>query len=205
MNLNLEQKKLITATPGGVMLVRGVAGSGKTTVAVHRAGYLLNNYCLDESDRVLLVTYNNTLVKYLRYLYEKVNVEEGEYVSLFCPSKSQGDIMTIDSLFYRYYCNLFDQSQRREQMFNNNNKRYQVIKSCIAELAKKFKETNILDPKNANFLLDEIDWIRSCNFMELSEYQNVDRLGRIPVCREDPGHLQQGRKGKTVAAPGAAG
>ncbi len=178
MNLNLEQKKLITTTPGGAMLVRGVAGSGKTTVAVHRAGYLLNNYCLDESDRVLLVTYTNTLVKYLRYLYEKVNVEGEGYVSLFGPSKSQVDIMTIDSLFYRYYCNLFEKSQRRVLMFNNNTKKFPLIKNCIAELAKKFKDTNILDPKNANFLLNEIDWIRSCNYMELSEYQSVDRLGR---------------------------
>jgi DNA helicase-2/ATP-dependent DNA helicase PcrA len=178
MHLNLEQKRLITATPSGATLVRGVAGSGKTTVAVHRAGYLLNNYCLGESDRVLLVTYNKTLVKYLRHLYEKVNVEEGAYVNLFGPSQSQVDITTIDSIFYRYYCSLFPKSQRREQLYGNNNKKYQVIRNCIAELAKKFEDTNILDPKNASFLLDEIDWIRSCNYMELSEYQNVDRLGR---------------------------
>lgn len=179
MQLNIEQRKLVTAVPnGGAMLVRGVAGSGKTTVAVHRAGYLLNNYCLDESDRILLVTYNRTLVKYLRYLHDKVNVEEEGYISLFGPSQSQVDIMTIDSLFYRYYCSLFEPSQRRELLFGNSGKKYQVINSCIAELAKKFKHTNILDPQNAVFLLDEIDWIRSCNYMELSEYQNVDRLGR---------------------------
>src|SRR5690606_22837602 len=141
---------------GGAMLVRGVAGSGKTTVAVHRAGYLLNNYCLDESDRILLVTYNRTLVKYLRYLHDKVNVEEEGYISLFGPSQSV-DIMTIDSLFYRYYCSLFEPSQRRELLFGNSGKKYQVINSCIAELAKKFKHTNILDPQNAVFLLDEID------------------------------------------------
>lgn len=175
MNLNLEQKKLITATPSGAMLVRGVAGSGKTTVAVHRAEFLLNNYCLDESDRVLLVTFNNTLVKYLRYLYDKVNVEGEGYASLFGPSKSQVDILTIDSLFYRYYCKYF--SSRLELLYDNN-KKYPVIKNCIAELAKKFPDVNILDPKHATFLLDEIDWIRSCNYMELAEYQHVDRLGR---------------------------
>lgn len=175
MNLNIEQKKLITATPSGAMLVRGVAGSGKTTVAVHRAEFLLNNYCLDESDRVLLVTFNNTLVKYLRYLYDKVNIEGEGYASLFGPSKSQVDILTIDSLFYRYYCKYF--SSRLELLYENN-KKYQVIKNCIAELAKKFQEVNLLDSKHVTFLLDEIDWIRSCNYMELSEYQHVDRLGR---------------------------
>lgn len=178
MNLNLEQKKLITAIPGGATLVRGVAGSGKTTVAVHRAEFLLNNYCLDEADRILLVTYNNTLVKYLRHLYDKVNGDEERYASLFGPSKSQVDIMTIDSLFQRGYYRFFKESQRRELLYGNNSTKYEIVKNCIAELQKKFKDTNILDPKNAAFLLDEMDWIRSCNYMELSEYQNVDRLGR---------------------------
>lgn len=175
MNLNIEQKKLITATPSGAMLVRGVAGSGKTTVAVHRAEFLLNNYCLDEADRVLLVTFNNTLVKYLRYLYDKVNVE-AEGASLFGPSKSQVDILTIDTLFYKYYRQYFDGS--RIELLYDNKKKYQVIRNCIAELAKKFPEVNLLDPRHATFLLDEIDWIRSSNYMELSEYQSVDRLGR---------------------------
>lgn len=85
--------------------------------------------------------------------------------------------MTIDSLFHRHYFRYFDKSQRRKPLFDNKSK-YPVIRNCIAELRKKFKETNILDPKKATFLLDEIDWIRSCNYMELSEYQNVDRLGR---------------------------
>lgn len=177
MNLNIEQKRLITATPSGAMLVRGVAGSGKTTVAVQRAGFLLNNYCLDESDRVLLVTFNNTLVKYLRYLYNKVNDEAEGYVSLFAPSKSQVDIMTIDSLFYRCYCDYFDQSQRFQLLYDNH-KKYQVLRNCIAELQKKFPDVNVLDLKHAIFLLDELDWIRSCNYMELSEYQSADRLGR---------------------------
>jgi SOS regulatory protein LexA len=192
MNLNLEQKKLITAIPGGAMLVRGVAGSGKTTVAVHRAEYLLNNYCLDKSDRILLVAYNNTLVKYLRYLYEKVNVEGEGYVSLFGPNKSQVDIMTIDSLFQRYYLRFFDKSQRRQMFFNDSNKKFQIIRYCIVELKKNFQGTNILDPKNANFLLNEIDWIHSCNYMELSEYQNVDRLGRQSIKQsEGPQRLRK--------------
>ena len=37
MQLNLEQKKLIQMEPAGHCLIKGVAGSGKTTVAVHKA------------------------------------------------------------------------------------------------------------------------------------------------------------------------
>lgn len=175
MQLNVEQKRLVAAQPSGATLVRGVAGSGKTTVAVYRAEYLMNHYCLDETDRVLLVTYNKTLVKYLRHLYDKVNQTEGEgLASLFGPDKSRVDIYTIDSLIYRYYHDLAAQPR---QVLYDKYKRYSVLKQCIAELAQKYK-TGVLDPRHATFLLDEIDWIRSCNYMELAEYQTVDRLGR---------------------------
>ena len=177
MNLNLEQKRLITAAPGGATLVRGVAGSGKTTVAVQRAEFLLKNYCIDEEDRILLVTYNNTLVRYLRYLYKKANVQGEDYLSLFGATPANVDITTVDSLFSRYYFKFFDECQRKALLFSNQ-KAYEVIKNCAAELGKKFPNTGLMDPQNAAFLKDELDWIRSCNYMELSEYQNVDRLGR---------------------------
>jgi DNA helicase IV len=68
MYLNVEQKKLVQAQPGGHTLIKGVAGSGKTTVAVHRIPFLLSAYCTAPDDRILLVTFNRTLVNYIDYL-----------------------------------------------------------------------------------------------------------------------------------------
>ena len=48
----------------------------------------------------------------------------------------------------------------------------------MSELSKIYKDVKLLDQKYIDFLLDEIDWIKSCNYMELEEYQNVDRIGR---------------------------
>jgi len=42
MQLNLEQKKLIQLEPSGHCLVKGMAGSGKTTVAIHRIPHLMH-------------------------------------------------------------------------------------------------------------------------------------------------------------------
>lgn len=55
MDLNPEQQKLVEAEPGGHTLIRGVAGSGKTTVALHRTLFLLRNYCTEESARVFIL------------------------------------------------------------------------------------------------------------------------------------------------------
>lgn len=62
MQLNVEQKRIIQSKLMGHSLLKGVAGSGKTTVAVNRIPFLLNNYCYNTDDRVLMITYNKSLI-----------------------------------------------------------------------------------------------------------------------------------------------
>ena len=80
MKLNMEQRRIVELEPNGHMLVKGVAGSGKTTVAVRRIPFLLNHYCHEADDKVLLVTFNKTLVNYIQYQYNKVEDEEPDQI-----------------------------------------------------------------------------------------------------------------------------
>ena len=73
MDLNAEQKRIAFQEPKGHSLVKGVAGSGKTSVAIYRVPFLLNNYCFESDDSILLATYNRTLITYMEFLYEKIN------------------------------------------------------------------------------------------------------------------------------------
>lgn len=61
MELNVEQRKIVESKPNGHSLVKGVAGSGKTTVAVYKIPILLNYYCPNDDDNILMVTYNKSL------------------------------------------------------------------------------------------------------------------------------------------------
>ena len=61
------KQKEVLALPGkGHTVVLGTAGSGKTTMAIHRAA-ILADPLTSNSGKVLLVTYNRTLVAYLNY------------------------------------------------------------------------------------------------------------------------------------------
>lgn len=62
-----RQKEVLALPASGHIVVLGTAGSGKTTLAVHRAAYL-GNPRTDHSGRVLLVTFNKCLVSYLQSL-----------------------------------------------------------------------------------------------------------------------------------------
>jgi superfamily I DNA/RNA helicase len=60
-----KQKEVVALAGQGHTVVLGTAGSGKTTMAIHRAAFL-GNPMTTHAGRVLLVTYNRALVAYLR-------------------------------------------------------------------------------------------------------------------------------------------
>jgi superfamily I DNA/RNA helicase len=62
-----RQKEVLALPAIGHTVVLGTAGSGKTTLALHRAAYLANP-ATDHRGRTLLVTFNKCLVAYLEAL-----------------------------------------------------------------------------------------------------------------------------------------
>lgn len=69
-----EQKKVLLLPPKNAIQVKGVAGSGKTTVAIYRAKHLLQNYTdMFHKTSVVIFMYTNTLVGYVDYLVGGIN------------------------------------------------------------------------------------------------------------------------------------
>ena len=60
-----KQEEVMALPANGHIVVLGTAGSGKTTVALLRAHHLAN---IPNGGKVLLVTFNRALVKYMRGL-----------------------------------------------------------------------------------------------------------------------------------------
>lgn len=180
MNLNVEQNNLVTAKPQGISLIRGVAGSGKTTVALHRTLYLKRNHCTFADDRVLLVTYNNSLVNYLKHSLDKIATDNKDlYINLFSNDDKQVDVTNVDKLIRNYYtkniqnCDLkilYDQKIARN-----------ILKGCLNLAFKKNQNLKIFEADNLQFLFDEINWLKACRYLILEEYQNVDRAGRMKI------------------------
>lgn len=186
MELNVEQRRLVQSKPNGNMLIRGAAGSGKTTVAVNRIPYLLNHYCFAKDDKLLMVTFNKTLIKYIKYVYDKVEEENRlDYESLFGSNKNKLELKTIDGLIYKYYKKYKEKNNLKLEIMNDPTQRLDIISNCIAKLKKVYPDVKILDQKNCRFLIDEIEWIKSCNYLDFSVYKDVDRIGRMSKQKSD--------------------
>lgn len=191
MRLNVEQRKIIELEPSGHSLVKGVAGSGKTTVAIRRIGFLQNHYCPEEDDHILLVTFNKTLLKYIKYQFE--HLKDEDMIQNFFEQESEVVIENIDKLMYSYFSS-YQKRHKLNYQLANEFKQRNAIQRAIIQLQKNYPDIKILTPKYSNFLLDEISWIKACDIPDLESYQEIDRIGRASEGDGAPQKLNKNSK-----------
>lgn len=186
MRLNTEQRKIVELEPTGHLQIKGVAGSGKTTVSIRRVPFLLSHYCHEKDDKVLLVTFNKTLLNYIKYQYEKVEDEEDYQLNFFEKDHNRVTITTVDSLMNSYY---WKANKGRQFSYVSNSQEYKLMGQAVFQVKDKFPKVKFLSPKLISFLLDEIGWIKSCGIEDLKDYQVIDRIGRATDSKDAPQKL----------------
>ncbi|MEQ1565608.1 MAG: ATP-binding domain-containing protein [Myxococcota bacterium] len=73
-----EQFDLITQPSSGFVVIRGAAGSGKTTVALHRIAYLAYDDPEIDSDRTLFVVFSVALREYVSHVLPALGVHRAQ-------------------------------------------------------------------------------------------------------------------------------
>ncbi|MCT4599183.1 MAG: type I restriction enzyme HsdR N-terminal domain-containing protein [Vallitalea sp.] len=177
MILNIDQRRIVDSEVNGHMLIRGVAGSGKTTVAIARIPILLEYYC-KEDDKVLLLTYNKTLINYISHLYNKMDFQS----TLFDDNKKKLDIKTVDSIICKLFCKL-----GYKPNIPSTKDKYDALERVIINLGNKYGDIAWYNATNKQFLLNEIDWLISCGYDNIKSYQEADRLGRATQTKKSGG------------------
>lgn len=76
MTIQAEQDNIIRQPRNKAVIVNGTAGSGKTTIALHRVAYLLYNYRNVLQDKVLILGPNQIFIEYIREVLPTLG-EEG--------------------------------------------------------------------------------------------------------------------------------
>lgn len=102
--IQAEQNKIIRSPSGVDLVVNGVAGSGKTAIALHRISYLL--YKLKgklTSDSVLVLSHNNAF---------------SSYISQVLPELAERDVnkVVLDSLCHKAISGIADIEDKYQQM-----------------------------------------------------------------------------------------
>ncbi|MBU5455989.1 HelD family protein [Caproiciproducens sp. MSJ-32] len=148
-----EQDEIIRADRNKVVVVNGVAGSGKTTIALHRVAYLLYNFRKQLENKVLILGPNDIFM---------------DYISEVLPNL--GETAVANETFISYIYKeiglnepIKTQISYLEEVLNGNEEVIKEIKykssgEFIKELDKKVKdiEDNYFNIKSVNFMKEEI-------------------------------------------------
>jgi superfamily I DNA/RNA helicase len=163
-----EQEAIINLDPDSHLLIRGQAGSGKTTVLAARAGRILSAM---NKGTVLFLTYNTALCSYVKDSFKKAGFKRDIDVRTFHDwAKKTSNELGAD------FSGWITSKDRAEQ-----------LPKLIEKAKLESGEHRFYDLKNSPELIEwwgaEIAWLFGQHVMRLDDYLGLERVGRGTATR----------------------
>jgi superfamily I DNA/RNA helicase len=161
-----HQKQLITRPFNGPARIKGVVGSGKTVVAVHRARHLART-ALPRDKKVLFLTYGNRLPGVIEYLLRHLAGQDA-------PELEAVECMTIHSWCFRFLT-----AHGQYPKVDNSRRAYRVaLDEALADAILRHPGLRVLS-RPQSFFANEIRYaIKGRTIDELDGYLRLQRSGR---------------------------
>ena len=167
-----EQKKVLFLPATNPIQIKGVAGSGKTTVALYRAKHLLETQSnLFKETKIVIFTYNKTLAAYIKAIKPYINGGYQKDTDDRKPSSTDGlnvQIINFHSWAYRFLGLQRDQTIASWEQTNLIASSIRAVKSDLSKILEK----------GTGFFQEEISWIKGKVFGSEVEYLDAARIGR---------------------------
>lgn len=175
IRLHGEQKKVLFLPVTEPIQIKGVAGSGKTTVALYRAKHLIdtqNN--LFEDARVALFTFNKSLVKYINAVTPYIS---GGY------QKDSDEIKPLKPKGLNIIVTNFDKWAYHFLERNGVELRGKIIEAqgqlnLIKKAISNSRSSSAILQKKPEFFLEEVLWMKGKMLLNKESYFEAKRTGR---------------------------
>lgn len=185
MTIQKEQDALIRQPREGVVVVNGIAGSGKTTVALHRVAYLLYNYRKLLQGKVLILGPNSIFMDYISLVLPSLGEEE---VTQLTFSEFTNDILHLpDIMDLREYMEniLSGDEQFIHEIIYKNSLRYVAdIDKLISSIEENcFVAEDVLFYDKIIVTKEEMEKMLKYYFKEMPLFKRSIRLKKVIYSR----------------------
>lgn len=177
-----EQKRVLFLQVTEPIQIKGVAGSGKTTVALYRAKHLLDTQSnLFQEAKVAIFTYNKTLVKYINAITPHISGGYKSDSEEIKPTKPKGLNVFVTS-FHKWAYHFIEQNGIPLSKVVDGRRIWKTISgnaqnSIVALIKSKYSSQKVAS-KTVDFFLEEISWMKGKAFQSKEEYLDAKRAGR---------------------------
>lgn len=186
IKLTGEQKKVLFLPVQNPIQIKGVAGSGKTTVALYRTKHILDTQSnLFQEAKVAIFTFNKTLSSYISKISHHI---EGGY------KQNSDELVVSDNVgikaeitnFHKWAYRFIEEHgiKFREIVFvdgrayTENKIITEDEKEEIINISKSKYQRHAIASKSTEFFREEIAWIKGKLFSIEDEYIDAKRIGR---------------------------
>lgn len=162
--LAAPQRYLVHRQYNGPARIRGVAGSGKTVIAIHRTR-LLARQALQNGRLVLVVTYGNRLPGTIAYLLNQL-----------C-GDSAPELGAIECRSVHQWCSQF-LAQRGLYLQVNTDVQRKALEEAIAQIRSLYPSLRLMGRAQSFFEAEIRYVIKGKDIQTLQDYLSLDRSGR---------------------------
>lgn len=181
MTIQAEQDNIIRQPREKSVLVNGIAGSGKTTIALHRVAYLLYNFRDVLQDKVLIIGPNNIFMEYISTVLPslgEVGVRQSTFTEFACKLLDVYDVMRFKDYMEKV---LAGDNDFIETIKRKNSTEYIIeMNSFVEKLNKEYYKTKDVVFFNTVVInSDEINKMFNEYFVELPLFRRSKKIKRI--------------------------
>ncbi|MBV4438830.1 HelD family protein [Clostridium tyrobutyricum] len=181
MTIQKEQDELIRQPRKSIMVVNGAAGSGKTTIALHRIAYLLYNYRAELKGKVLILGPNSIFMDYISTVLPSLG-EEGVMQTTFREFAS--GIAGIDNILdFKEYMEdiLWNKNNFKDEiMYKRSTEYINDLDSLISDIENNyFKVEDVKFYDEIIVKKSEIQDMLNIHFKYMPLFKRSDRIIRV--------------------------
>ena len=182
MTIQQEQDEIIRKERTSNIVVNGVAGSGKTTIALHRVAYLLYNYRKELEDKVLILGPNGIFMEYISQVLPslgEVGVKQETFASFALKEMdSELYIMSFDKYLEKILSK--DKEFIEDAKYKNSYEIIEDLDNLVKEIDKDY--FNVEDVKYFGDLViskEEIEEMFNKHYEYMPLFRRSEKIKRI--------------------------
>ncbi|EOU1993378.1 HelD family protein [Clostridium perfringens] len=182
MTIQQEQDEIIRKERTSNIVVNGVAGSGKTTIALHRVAYLLYNYRKELEDKVLILGPNGIFMEYISQVLPslgEVGVKQETFASFALKEMdSELYIMSFDKYLEKILSE--DKEFIEDAKYKNSYEIIEDLDNLVKEMDKDY--FNVEDVKYFGDLViskEEIEEMFNKHYEYMPLFRRSEKIKRI--------------------------
>jgi len=183
MTIQQEQDEIIREDRNKIVVVNGVAGSGKTTIALHRISYLLYNFRKQFGDKVLIFGPNDIFMDYIAQVLPSLgesNIKQSTFEN-FAKKELGLEYQNIKS-FGSYIEDAMNGNEEvlKEYNYKSSKEFIELLNSNIKSLDKDYFKIEAIKFNGEEIVsIKEIEELFTVYYKDMPLFRRSEKIKRI--------------------------